>query len=71
MLRFIHVNKIKLAYLPEILVRMRLGGQSNVSLANRLEANREDRKAWEMNGLKPGRLTLIRKPLSKVFQFLK
>jgi hypothetical protein len=50
---------------------MRLGGQSNVSLANRLEANREDRKAWEMNGLKPGRLTLIRKPLSKVFQFLK
>lgn len=71
MLRFIHVNKIKLAYLPEILVRMRLGGQSNVSLANRLEANREDRKAWEMNGLKPGRLTLIRKPLSKVLQFLK
>lgn len=71
MLRFIHVNKIKLAYLPEILVRMRLGGQSNVSLANRLEANREDRKAWAMNGLKPGRLTLIRKPLSKVLQFLK
>jgi glycosyltransferase involved in cell wall biosynthesis len=71
MLRFIHVNKIKLAYVPEVLVRMRLGGQSNVSLANRLEANREDRKAWEMNGLKPGRLTLIRKPLSKIFQFFK
>lgn len=71
MLRFIHVNKIKLSYLPEILVRMRLGGQSNVSLANRLEANREDRKAWELNGLKPGRLTLIRKPLSKIFQFIK
>lgn len=71
MLRFIHVNKIKLAYLSDILVRMRLGGQSNVSIANRIEANREDRRAWELNGLKPGRFTLIRKPLSKIFQFIR
>lgn len=71
MLRFIHKHKISLEYLPEILVKMRLGGQSNISLKNRIEANREDRRAWEINGLKPGLITLLRKPLSKITQFLR
>ena len=69
MLRLIHKHKIRLAYLPELIVRMRVGGQSNASLKNRITANKEDRKAWEVNGLKPGNLTLIRKPLSKIKQF--
>lgn len=71
MLRVIHKNKIKLAYLNKIIVKMRVGGESNASLKNRIRANKEDRKAWAMNGLKPGNLTLIRKPLSKVSQFFK
>ncbi len=71
MLRFIHKHEIKVAYLPKIITRMRLGGQSNVSLKNRLKANIEDRKAWKMNGLKPSYFTLIRKPLSKLGQFFK
>lgn len=71
MLRFIHKEEIKLAYLPRIITKMRVGGQSNVSLKNRIKANKEDRKAWEMNGLKPGLFTLIRKPLSKIKQYLK
>lgn len=71
MLRFIHKHKIKLAYLPETTVHMRAGGASNKSLKNRIRANREDREAWRMNGLNPGILTLIRKPLSKISQFLK
>jgi glycosyltransferase len=50
---------------------MRLGGQSNVTLTNRIKANLEDRKAWKMNGIHPGAFTLTRKPLSKVIQFLK
>lgn len=69
MLRFIHKHQIKVAYLPHLIVNMRAGGQSNVSFKNRFKANREDRKAWEMNGLKPGLLTLIRKPLSKIKQY--
>lgn len=69
MLRFIHKHEIKVAYLPKLLVNMRAGGQSNVSFKNRFKANREDRKAWEMNGLKPGLFTLIRKPLSKIKQY--
>ena len=71
MLRVIHKHQIKVVYLPEIIVRMRQGGASNSSLKNRINANKEDRKAWEMNGLKPGTFTLIRKPLSKISQFFK
>lgn len=71
MLRVIHKHKIQLRYLPEVIVRMRVGGASNVSLKNRIKANREDKRAWEMNGLKPSALTFIRKPLSKVGQWMK
>ncbi len=71
MLRFIHRYGIKLAYLPETLIRMRSGGQSNISLKNRMRAHKEDRLAWEMNGLKKGWLTLVWKPLSKVHQFIR
>jgi glycosyltransferase involved in cell wall biosynthesis len=71
MLRFIHKHKINLSYLPEVIVHMRAGGTSNVSLKNRIKANREDKLAWKMNDLKPSTLTFIRKPLSKITQFFK
>lgn len=70
MLRFIHVNKINIDYLPEVIIRMREGGMSNHSIKNRLNANKEDRKAWELNNIKPGPFTLILKPLSKLLQFI-
>ncbi|MBK7667437.1 MAG: glycosyltransferase [Sphingobacteriaceae bacterium] len=70
MLRFIHKNKIKLAYLNEFIVKMRVGGKSNVTVKNRVTANMEDRKAWEVNELKPRFYTLTLKPLRKIFQFL-
>ncbi|MBP7808336.1 MAG: glycosyltransferase [Bacteroidia bacterium] len=69
MLRFIHKNKIKLAYLNEFIVKMRVGGKSNVTVKNRVTANFEDRKAWEVNGLKPRFYTLYLKPFRKIFQF--
>lgn len=71
MLRFIHKHRIKLAYLPEFIIKMRVGGKSNVSLKNRIRANREDRKAWKINGLKPNPLTLYMKPLRKIIQLFK
>ena len=71
MLRVIHKHGIKLAYLPETIVRMRAGGASNASLKNRIKANKEDRLAWKMNDLRPQLFTHLRKPLSKIFQFLK
>lgn len=71
MLRFIHKHKIKLAYLPEFIIKMRVGGKSNVSIVNRLRANSEDRKAWKINGLKPHFYTLYAKPLRKIIQLFK
>jgi glycosyltransferase involved in cell wall biosynthesis len=71
MLRFIHKNKISVSYLPEFTVKMRVGGKSNVTVQNRINANLEDRKAWELNGLKPRFYTLYLKPLRKVIQFLR
>ena len=70
MLRFIHKYKIRLEYIEKVIVKMRIGGKSNVSVKNRITANREDRRAWKVNGLKPGVLTLTFKPLSKVLQYL-
>ena len=71
MLRMIHKNKIKVNYLNEVIVKMRAGGQSNVSIKNRIKANKEDRLAWKINNLKPAPFTFLRKPLSKLTQFLK
>lgn len=69
MLRFIHKHRIRLGYLPEFTVNMRVGGKSNVSLKNRIIANLEDRRAWKINGLTPRFYTLYVKPLRKILQF--
>ncbi|MCA0430589.1 MAG: glycosyltransferase [Bacteroidetes bacterium] len=69
MLRLIHVNKIKLAYLNQFVIKMRVGGKSNQSIKNRLNANNEDKKAWLENNVKPYFFTLILKPLRKITQF--
>lgn len=71
MLRMMHKHKIKPAYINDVLIRMRTGGVSNASFKNRLKANQEDRYAWRLNDLKPGIATFIRKPLSKIIQFLR
>lgn len=69
MLRMLYKNNIRTAYIPEVLVRMRAGGVSNMSLKNRWSANQNDRLAWTVNGLKPYPFTLLLKPLRKVHQF--
>jgi glycosyltransferase involved in cell wall biosynthesis len=71
MLRMIHKNKIKLAYLPKVVVKMRMGGVSNVSLFVRLKANIEDKMAWKLNGMKPRLFTRFLKPASKIMQYFK
>lgn len=70
MLRFIHKNQIRLSYLPQTIIHMRAGGVSNKQLKNRMKANEMDRKAWEVNGLKPYFFTRWLKPLRKIKQFL-
>jgi glycosyltransferase len=71
MLRLLFRHRISTGYLPEIITCMRVGGASNASLANRLRANFNDRKAWRINGLKPYPWTLAMKPLRKISQYIK
>lgn len=70
MLRFLLRYNAPAAYLPEVAVRMRTGGHSNASLKNRWRANREDRRAWDVNGLTPYFFTIPLKPFRKIGQFL-
>jgi glycosyltransferase involved in cell wall biosynthesis len=71
MLRLIHKNQIKLAYLNEVIVKMRMGGVSNVSFFVKLKANLEDKMAWKINGMKPKMTTMLMKPLRKLGQYFK
>ncbi|WFB36569.1 glycosyltransferase [Kiritimatiellota bacterium B12222] len=70
MLRAGVVHEARLRYLPERLVRMRVGGQSNASVQGRLKAHDADRRAWELNGLKPKPWTLKMKVIRKLPQWV-
>ncbi|MBK9291138.1 MAG: glycosyltransferase [Bacteroidetes bacterium] len=68
-LRFLGKHRISTAYLPEVMVKMRVGGASNRSLKNIIRKSKEDWKAIRDNGV--GHIhTLIFKNLSKVTQFI-
>lgn len=71
MLRMLYKHKLSAQYIPELLVTMLTGGTSTASISNRIKANLEDRKAWKVNDLVPKWYTLYKKPLGKVWQFLK
>lgn len=71
MLRMLYKHEVTVAYLPRVIVKMKMGGQSNAGLKARVRANKEDRLAWKMNELQPGLVTFLWKPLSKLGQFLK
>lgn len=68
MLRLLSRLRGRVVYIPEVLVRMRVGGASNRSLANILRKSAEDYRAIRANGV--GCLgTLVWKNLSKLPQF--
>lgn len=68
MLRFLYRHNVSTAYIPKVLVKMRIGGTSNPGLYT-LKAIRENYKAWTVNGLRPSPKTFVLKPLSKVLQY--
>lgn len=69
MLRMLVKHQLRACYIPQVLVKMRVGGESNVSLKNRWVANQEDAMAWKKNGLKPALFTRWLKPISKISQY--
>ena len=69
MLRFLHKFNISSYYIPEVLVKMRVGGLSNRSLKNVVRKSIEDYNAWKINKLSGGIHTIIMKNISKIPQF--
>jgi glycosyltransferase involved in cell wall biosynthesis len=69
MLRFVEKYKIKIKYLPKLLVRMRVGGESNRSLRNIIQGNINCIRAFKKNGLKIGIFYPLTRLLPKISQF--
>jgi glycosyltransferase len=68
MLRYLVKGQIKLAYIPDVMVKMRVGGESNKSLGKIILKSQEDYRAIRRNGV-GGLGTLAFKNLSKIQQF--
>ena len=71
MLRFLQRYNIKTEYIPRVLVKMRSGGISNKNLYQIIKANIECYRAWRKNGLKVTPLIMLKKPVSKLVQYMK
>jgi glycosyltransferase involved in cell wall biosynthesis len=71
MLRFLEIHKISTHYIPEVLVKMRVGGVSNRSLGDMLVKTREDYRAWKVNRRSVPLCTILLKHLVKIPQFLR
>ncbi len=69
-LRWFGKGGLSLAYVPQVLVKMRVGGESNRSLGRILRKSREDYRALRSTGV-GGLPALAWKNLSKLPQFLK
>jgi glycosyltransferase len=68
-LRTLGQNRVGVCYIPEVLVKMRVGGVSNRSLSNIMRKSSEDLRALRRNGM-GGLGALLWKNLSKLPQFL-
>ena len=69
MLRILWRGSVTAAYVPEVLVRMRLGGISNRSWRAMLEKSREDLSALRRHGV-GGLPAVLLKNVSKIPQFM-
>jgi glycosyltransferase involved in cell wall biosynthesis len=69
MLRFLGKGRVRVGYIPEVLVKMRLGGASNRSIKNILRKSQEDYRALKNNKV-GGMGALVWKNLSKLPQFI-
>ncbi len=59
MARLFEVHRIKTVYLPQVLVKMRLGGTTNRSIGNIVKQNREIWRALAAHHLQPSPLKFI------------
>lgn len=69
MARYLYRYRISAKYLNKLIVKMRVGGQSNNNIKTRLRANRRDYLAMKKNQIPFPFLVSILKPLSKLHQY--
>lgn len=69
LLRFFEGHQITSTYIPEVLVRMRLGGATNVSFRNVLRQNMEIARAFRKYGLSVGLKPFVFRLMSRLSQF--
>ena len=69
MLRFLYLNKRKSIWLNKVLIKMRVGGVSNISINSRITASRNDFTAMRINRISWPLLKVIIKPLRKIHQY--
>jgi len=67
MLRFVEKYKIKVDYLPKVIVKMRTGGKANV-LRGIIRSNWEIMKSFRLNDLRLSPWFFILKPATKISQ---
>ncbi|MDH2373886.1 glycosyltransferase family 2 protein [Cobetia sp. 3AK] len=70
LLRYLSNDNFKVCYLPEVLVKMRVGGASNGSFKQIVRKSLEDISAMRKNGVNPF-LALPYKNVSKISQFMR
>jgi len=71
MIRFLEVHKIKFVYVPEVWIKMRLGGTTNKSLKNILRQNIEILHALKFHGLRVNWFYFFfNKTISRFLQFI-
>ena len=71
MARYLYRYRISAVYLPLLIVKMRVGGQSNRNIFNRFRANRRDYLAMKINNIPFPHIASILKPLIKLRQYYK
>lgn len=69
MARYLYRYRISAKYIPMLIVKMRVGGQSNRNLFSRVRANRRDYLAMKVNNIPFPHIASILKPLIKIRQY--
>lgn len=72
MARYLEAARISSHYIPEVLVKMRLGGTTNRSLSNIFKQNAEIRRALSKNGLRSSLVSFVlNKLVTRAIQFVR
>jgi glycosyltransferase len=69
MSRYLYLHRTSAVYLPKLIVKMRVGGQSNRSLSVRFRANRRDYQAMKKNNIPFPLIASVLKPFIKLHQY--